>query len=526
MRVAVFPVFRGEGVTEAQARQLDDALTVALVSDTGAESLPAAALDAGPRPSRVRAIVSLLGEGAPSTAVVRQLGTLATAAKLGRVLLVRADATRSGGRVLFMVVAAGGARAIVAAELPWSGTFGGPPPGWQAAVRASVAPGPVGRALAAKDWPAGAVPVQGNDAPKPRSPPEPGATVAGGETDPPKPKTPLGVTAEARTNYYADNDGNRIVTPTLNVSGAVSELVTIAGHAAVDMMTCASVDVVSAATPKGYFQENRKEYGGSVTLKREQLGVTVGAVRSVENDYASGTASFAVSDEFLKRNVTLSLAYSFTGSRVGRVYDPNFARRLDSHALTLGYVQVLSKHWVGQLSGFIGILSGFQSSVYRMVHFSNGASGPEVAPDLRIREALGAELKGALSQTWFTGASYRFYIDSWGLLAHTAEVTLTWAPRDWLSVRLRDRGYTQHGSSFYRSVYDRPMRYMTIDRELGGLRGNLVGAKIAVDLGGPARATAWQLDLKYDWMWQHFDDFPWLTDRYLSMVEAGLHCAF
>ena len=292
------------------------------------------------------------------------------------------------------------------------------------------------------------------------------------------------------------------------------------------MMTCASVDVVSAATPKGYFQEDRKEYGGAVTWQHEQRGVTLGATHSLENDFSSTTGSIALSSELAKRNATVSLSYGFTGSDVGRAHDPTFSRRLDSHAVTAAWTQVLGRQWIGQVSGFFGYLSGFQSSVYRFVHFTDGTSGPEVAPDERFRRAVVAELRGSLSPSWFTGASYRLYTDSWGVLSHTGEVTLAYAPTDWLTLRLRDRAYQQRGASFYSSHYDQPMRYMSIDRELGAMYGNLAGAKLAIDLGSPARTSHWQMDLKYDWMWQHFEDFPWLTDRVMAMVEAGLQFDF
>ena len=135
-------------------------------------------------------------------------------------------------------------------------------------------------------------------------------------------------------------------------------------------------------------------------------------------------------------------------------------------------------------------------------------------------------MRGALSQTWFSGASYRLYSDTWGVLSHTGEVTLSHAPTDWLNLRLRDRVYTQRGAGFYQAVYDKPMRYRTIDRELGTMYGNLIGVKAAIDLGSPASTSSWQLDLKYDWMWQHFDDFRWLPERTMSMIEAGLQYTF
>ncbi len=525
-RVVVLPLFRGVGITVAQASQLQDALTVELISHTDAATVALDRLDTGKKAKLVAALTALGQPMGPASVPV--LTGLARATGATRLLVARVDAVRGGGRILLASVGSEDSQVTQAAEARWSGEYQSPPANLQDAVQQWAATRGTGAAVTAAQWPAGAVPA---DAAEPGdTPAEPAAEVTFEPTPAPPeasaPPTPMGVTAETRTNYYSDNDGNRIVTPTVTASGSIGEHVAIAGHAALDMMTCASVDVISAATSRGYFKENRQEYGGSMTLKREQLGLTLGAVHSRENDYSSATGSIALVDEFAKRNATVSLAYSFTGSNVGRAHDPNFSRRLDSHALTLSYTQVLGKEWVGQLSGFVGVLDGFQSSVYRFVHFANGTAGPEVAPDFRLREAVAVEVRGALAASWFLASTYRIYTDSWGVLSHTGEVAVTWAPLDWLSVRVRDRAYTQRGSTFYKSVYTQPMRYMTIDRELGDMHGNLVGAKIAFDLGSPARTTAWQFDLKYDWMWQHFDDFPWLTDRYMAMVEAGLGCSF
>jgi len=529
LRVALLPLLRGPGCEPVLARPLQDELIAALVDHAEVVVVPLPALDTGARVSRVAKIVAGLGDGPPQGALAVQLDAIATQVNLDRWLLARVDVAAGAVRLLLVAVTSDGAKAVEVAELTWRGPLVGAPPGLAAAVARWVAPTLGGRGLVANRWPAGAV-ADAN--PAPEAPAElSAATVellapAPTPGNEPQAPAPAGVTAEARTNYYSDNDGNRIVTPTVNVAGGVSDHVSMAAHVAVDMMTCASVDVVSAATPKGYFQENRQEYGGSVTMERKLAKLTVGATRSVENDYSSATGLIALSDEFAKRNATVSLAYSFTGSNVGRAHDPNFSRRLDSHALTVGWTQVLGRQWIGQLSGFVGVLDGFQSSVYRFVHFANGSSGPESAPDFRLRRAVAAELRGSVAKNWFAAANYRLYSDSWGLSSHTGEAHLTWAPTDLLSIRVRDRVYWQQGASFYRSVYQERLRYMTIDRELGAMQGNLVGLKVSLDLGGAASTTAWQLDLKYDWMWQHFDDFPWLKVRMMSMIEAGLQCAF
>ena len=333
-------------------------------------------------------------------------------------------------------------------------------------------------------------------------------------------------TVRSRTNYYFDNDGNRIVTPLVAADAEVNKYVAIAAHAALDIMTCASVDVITAATPKGYFQETRQEAAGSVTLKRDLATLTLSGTGSRENDYGSATAAIALSNEFAQRNTTLSLAYSYTDSDIGRAKDPNFQRDLNSHALTLTWTQVLSRRWIVQASSFSGVLQGLQSSVYRMVRFNNGAASPEVVPNLRLRQAVALQLRGALSRAWFVGASYRLYLDTWGLRSHTMEATVSVTPKRWLTLRLRDRLYLQQGVDFYQSRFAGPMRLMSIDRELGDFYGNLVGAKAEVFIADLGRTATLGVDLKLDYMRQAFADFPWLPVRRMWMAEAGLRLTF
>lgn len=370
--------------------------------------------------------------------------------------------------------------------------------------------------------------------PQQEPPPEaPAADMAPPGRDPLQPTgaihTPggaVGIGTQARTNFYFDNDGNRIVTPLVAVDAEVKPWLAVSAHAVVDVMTCASVDVISAATPKGYFQETRTEAGGSATLSHDLLKLTLAGSGSQENDYSSTTASVAISDEVARRNATLSLAYSFTGSDVGRAHDPTFVRDLASHTLTAGWLQVVNRNWIAQMSLFVGVLDGFQSSVYRYVHFDNGSSGPEAVPSLRSREAAALELRGTLAPTWFLAGSYRYYTDSWGVMAHTGEIAISHTPMRRLTLRLRDRGYQQTGARFYQSSYVRPQQYMTIDRELGSMVGNLLGFKASLDLGSHTSTTGLELDVKVDGMWQHFPEFPWMTDRLIGIIEAGMNLTF
>ncbi|TNF28172.1 MAG: DUF3570 domain-containing protein [Deltaproteobacteria bacterium] len=341
-----------------------------------------------------------------------------------------------------------------------------------------------------------------------------------------EPDGPVGVEAVGRVNVYVDNDGNRIVTPLTAVTATLDEgKVILDAHGSVDIMTCASVDVLSAATPRGYFQEVRKEAGGDASVDVAGVLLSAGAVYSEENDYSSISGNFGVTKELFQKNTTVALGYSFTDSNVGRSHDPTFDEDLDSHTVTASVTQVLSRSLVGQVSYFLGYLDGFQSSPYRRVRVASGVTTPESTPGTRLRNALALRLRAALAPEHFLSGDYRAYLDDWGLVSHTAEVGYTWQATPWLSWRLRDRVYLQSGADFYAWTYDSPRRYMTADRELGSFWGNLVGLRASFE-PSVGRTQKLSIDLKFDFMYQKFADFPVLPERLMYVTELGATWAF
>lgn len=348
------------------------------------------------------------------------------------------------------------------------------------------------------------------------------ALVAGARADVPAPDKAAGVQAIARVNGYTDNDHNQIITPLTAVTGQLGPdgEVTLGASVTYDIMTCASVDVVSAATPHGYFSEVRQEYQANTAVKLGLWTVSGGGTYSKENDYRSISASLGLSSELFQRNTTLALSYGFTASSVGRADDPGFARALDSHTLSATVTQVLSPSLVAQLTYFVGVFDGFQSSPYRLARVVTGVALPENVPEHRLRQSAVARVNAALSAEHFLSFAYRLYGDDWGLLSHTLELGWSYVVSPVLTLNLRDRVYVQGSTDFYAFLYDQPRRYMTNDRELGAFLGDTVGVKATFtpDVG---RTTKLSLDVKFDFTYQRFDDFAPLPTRLLYMGELG-----
>ena len=329
-----------------------------------------------------------------------------------------------------------------------------------------------------------------------------------------------------KVNSFVDNDGNRIMSPLTSVKAEVSEDLSVGAHAAYDVMSCASVDVISAATPKGKFSEVRKEYGANVELRSDMWIFTTAALYSLENDFLSLTGSVGASRDFAQRNTTVGLGYSYSNSTVGRALDNNFQKPLLIQTGQASLTQVLNPRLIAQFSYYLSQIDGFQESPYRTARFIDGTAGPENVPDRRQRHATALRKRWAITNQNFLSSDYRFYLDTWGIQSHTLELGFTQTARPWFTWRVRSRLYSQSGTDFYRSIYESHKGFKTADRELGPFTSGMAGAKTTFYLGDLLPLQDFALDFKVDVMKQSFSDYPQLNERLMLVTEIGLSTAY
>ena len=100
---------------------------------------------------------------------------------------------------------------------------------------------------------------------------------------------------------------------------------------------------------------------------------------------------------------------------------------------------------------------GYLQNPYRAIRFvtpgNTYAFGPEVYPRTRTGTAVSALAKYYLPWRAAAEAQYRFYTDTWGIRAHTAELEYTqplWAK--WIFSG-RYRFYTQNSATFFSDLF-------------------------------------------------------------------------
>ncbi len=292
----------------------------------------------------------------------------------------------------------------------------------------------------------------------------------------------VGGTAEGGVGVYADSDDTTVVSPHVSVSLEDESGWTASAAWVADVITSASVDVVTQATPG--FRELRQEATLGGGWRRPDRGFNAGVTYSHERDTHADIA-YGGGNRRWRGNLETSLRYSFSLTAMGRATQrPELWRDVVVHGVEAGLLQPLGPLATAELILSTYYSTGYHANPYRRVpvvvsgSLSDAVWHDERMPDTRWRYAATGRLRRAFGTRLFTSIEYRFYRDSWNLLAHTAEVRLAWAPSDPWRVELRDRVHVQGASAHYRERYAVQLAYMTRDRRQSPFLSNMGGLAI------------------------------------------------
>ena len=331
----------------------------------------------------------------------------------------------------------------------------------------------------------------------------------------------------AKTQVYADSDHTTVVSPLVAISRDAWKGGTISGSYVADVVSSASIDVVSNATKR--MNDFRSEVTAGIVQKHGASTFDAGYIYSVENDYSSHNVYLGFAQDLFQRNSTLAIGWSFSENAVGRTGDQAFHRSLLVTGGAVTWTQTLTKKLIGQLSYTFTYNDGYQASPYRFVPVSmTDASStlykvPETMPNERFRHAFVLGLNQHLFHDSAIQGDYRLYLDNWGLQAHTVQLRYLVAWKD-VTLRIRERVYYQRGVDFYKPHYTEVESFMTTDREASTLVSNLVGAKVSWRL--PIAHRSLELEAKGDFLYIKYIDYPLLAYRVGGTAELGINVLY
>jgi len=357
--------------------------------------------------------------------------------------------------------------------------------------------------------------------------------------------TLAGVLPEDRADvlyFKYDGGGVTIDGPSVLVRKSIGEHVSVAANYYIDMVSSASVDVETSASP---YEDERTQSSLSMDFLHGKSTYSIGYVNSDESDYKAKTLFAAVSHDMFGDLTTVSFSFKngknevFQNVKIDDIKqnNPNFNEGLgfaemESKSYSVGLSQIITKNLI--LSGQYEVITdeGWLNSPYRSVRFFIGTDQQgqqaEIYPNTRSSNAASVRAKYFLPWRAAVDTMYRFYTDTWGVIGHTGELGYVhpldkkFIGGDWI-LEGRLRYYTQEAADFYADIFPRAdfSNFMARDKELAtyGAVTAGVGATYEFKIERFPWLTKGQVNLRFDHMQVDYDDF---RDARFSLGSFGV----
>ena len=350
------------------------------------------------------------------------------------------------------------------------------------------------------------------------------------------------VLPEDRTDFLYhrySGGGVDIDGPSVLVRKSVGKNVSIAANYYVDMVSSASIDVITTASP---YTEERTQYSLSADYLRGNTTLTMGYTSSVESDFDANTYSFAVSQDMFGQLTTLTLSYSYGDDTVGRSDDPTFAEDNTRQQYGIGITQILTRNLITALNFEVITDEGFLNNPYRSVRYldPNSAVGfsfePELYPRTRTSTAFGIRAKYYLPYRAALEMQYRYFTDTWDIQSHTGAIAYVHPWNDF-TFTAKYRHHTQNGAHFFRDIFPRSdaTNFRGRDKELSPLTSQTVKLSMAYEFieDGWNFIDKGSVNVSVDFLHLDYDEFrdisvgqPLGSEPLFSMDAAVLQVFF
>jgi hypothetical protein len=278
--------------------------------------------------------------------------------------------------------------------------------------------------------------------------------------------------------------------PSVLIRKKVGDNLSLSANYYEDMISSASIDVKLSASP--YHETRRQESLGADYLHGKST-YSAGFITSKEPDYKANTEYFAVSQDMFGDLTTVTLGYRRAWDQVFRDIkapsgvlenDPTFHERADHRGYSLALSQILTRNAILGFNYELLTDQGYLANPYRKIRYLSPGQGvgftlaDQVYPDTRTSHAASGQLKYYLPYRAALTGQYRFFRDTWGIVAHTAELGYTHPVRKHFILDGSLRYYRQGAADFYSDLFPRAnyQNFMGRDRELAAFHSITIGA--------------------------------------------------
>ena len=324
-----------------------------------------------------------------------------------------------------------------------------------------------------------------------------------------------------------DGGGVTIDGPSVLVRKKFADKVSVAANYYVDMVSSASIDVVTTASP---YEEKRVQKSLSLDYLRNKTTYSIGYIDSTESDYVAKTAYLGISQDMFGDLTTISIGFKRGANDVfrnikdaagARLTDPTFTETADLRSYSVSISQVLTRDLIATASYELITDEGYLNSPYRSIRYADPTSArgysldPERYPSTRTSNSASGRLKYFLPWRAALDGQYRFFSDTWGIRAHTAEIGYThpiWG--SWV-FDAEYRFYKQDAADFYRDLFPRrnTLNFQARDKELATYTAHTigVGASWEFRISRMPWLEKGTVNARFDHIMIQYDDFRDIT---------------
>lgn len=338
--------------------------------------------------------------------------------------------------------------------------------------------------------------------------------------------------------HLYDGGGVTIDGPSILVRKKVGKSISFVANYYVDMISSASIDVVTTASP---YTEERQQKSIGMDYLRGNTTMSISVTNSEESDFTSDSYSFSVSQGMFGDLTTLTLAYSLGKDEVRRSDDDTFVREADRQFYSVGLTQIMTRNLIMGMNVETITDEGFLNNPYRTVRYVD-SSNPigysyeaELYPNTRTSTAIGIKARYYLPYRAAIQGEYRFFTDTWGILSHTGAISYTHPWGAWTFTG-KYRHYTQGQADFYSDLFPRSeaTNFRGRDKELSKFvsQNFRLQASYAFLRDGWGFVDKGTVNLIYDQLLIDYDNFRDLTTGALVgeepayRLDAGVYQLF
>jgi hypothetical protein len=331
-----------------------------------------------------------------------------------------------------------------------------------------------------------------------------------------------------------EGGGITIQGPSVLIQKKITDNFAVNGNWYQDYISSASIDVKLSASP---YKEKRTQKSAGFEYLHGKSTYSAGIINSVEPDYKSNTAYYSVSQDMFGDLTTVSMSFSRGWDKVYRdvknadgriVNDPRFgnddltgpdisSRDADHRTYGVGITQILTRSMIASFNYEVLTDQGYLQSPYRQILYATPGQGlgfkqgPQIYPNTRTSNAGSIELKYYLPYRAAVTGKYRYFSDTWGIRAHTAELGYTHPAFGRFIFDGTFRFYTQNAASFFSDLFPRidSQNFVARDRELAAFNSYTIGAGLTYDFPIPRnpwvnRSTA---NIRFDHLLIDYRDY-------------------